>query len=314
MKPLAGKVCLVAGATRGAGRGIAIELGAAGATVICTGRSTRVQASDLNRPETIDETAELVLSAGGIGIAIRCDHTQESEVQALFERVKLEHGRLDVLVNDIWGGEKLIDWGKKFWELEPAKTFKLIERAIFTHITTARYATPLMLETGPGLILEITDGDGDSYRGNFAYDLVKTTVIRMAKGMAAEFDGQTITADQSGSTSGQHLAQLTVAALTPGFLRSEEMLEHFGVTEQNWQDGAQNDPYFALSETPHFIGRAVTALAADPNHSRFAGQALSSWALSEVYNFTDLDGSRPHWGKNFPALKAKLEVQTNAPV
>lgn len=314
MKTLAGKVCLVAGATRGAGRGIAIELGAAGATVICTGRSTRAQASDLNRPETIEETAELVSSAGGIGIAIRCDHTQESEVQALIERIKLEHERLDVLVNDIWGGEKLIDWGKKFWELQPAKTFKLIERATFTHIITARYATPLMLETGPGLILEITDGDGDSYRGNFAYDLVKTTVIRMAKGMAAEFDGQTITADQSGSTSGQPLAQLTVAALTPGFLRSEEMLEHFGVTEQNWQDGARKDPYFALSETPHFVGRAVAALASDLNNSRFAGQALSSWGLSEIYGFTDLDGSRPHWGKNFPALKAKLEAQTNAPV
>jgi NAD(P)-dependent dehydrogenase (short-subunit alcohol dehydrogenase family) len=314
MKPLAGKVCLVAGATRGAGRGIAIELGAAGATVICTGRSTRAQASDLNRPETIEETAELVSSAGGIGIAIRCDHTQESEVQALFERIKLEHGRLDVLVNDIWGGEKLIDWGKKFWELEPAKTFKLIERAIFTHIITARYATPLMLETGPGLILEITDGDNDSYRGNFAYDFVKNAVIRMAKGMAAEFDGQTITADQSGDTSGKPAARLTVAALTPGFLRSEEMLEHFGVTEENWQDGTQKDPFFALSETPHFIGRAVAALASDPNNSRFAGLALSSWGLSEIYDFTDLDGSRPHWGRNFPALKAKLEAQTIAPV
>jgi NAD(P)-dependent dehydrogenase (short-subunit alcohol dehydrogenase family) len=148
MKPLTGKVALVAGATRGAGRGIAIELGVAGATVICTGRSTRAQASDLNRPETIEDTAKLVSSAGGIGIAIRCDHSQESEVQALFERVKLEHGRLDVLVNDIWGGEKLIDWGKKFWELEPAKTFKLIERAIFTHIITARYATPINCARG----------------------------------------------------------------------------------------------------------------------------------------------------------------------
>jgi NAD(P)-dependent dehydrogenase (short-subunit alcohol dehydrogenase family) len=313
MKPLAGKVCLVAGATRGAGRGIAIELGAAGATVICTGRSTRARASDLNRPETIEETAELVSSAGGIGIAIGCDHSQEAEVQALIGRVKLEHGRLDVLVNDIWGGEKLIDWGKKFWELEPAKTFKLIERAIFTHIITARYATPMMLETGPGLILEITDGDGDFYRGNFAYDLVKNTVIRIAKGMAAEFDGQVV-ADQAGNMADKPAVQITVAALTPGFLRSEEMLDHFGVTEQNWTDGAVKDPYFALSETPHFVGRAVAALACDPNVSRFAGHALSSWGLSEIYDFTDLDGSRPHWGKNFPALKAKLEAQTNAPV
>jgi NAD(P)-dependent dehydrogenase (short-subunit alcohol dehydrogenase family) len=279
MKPLSGKVALVAGATRGAGRGIAIELGAAGATVICTGRSTRAQASDLNRPETIEETAELVSSAGGIGIAIRCDHTQEVEVQALFERVKLEHGQLDVLVNDIWGGEKLIDWGKKFWELEPAKTFKLIERAIFTHIITARYATPLMLETGPGLILEITDGDYGFYRGNFAYDMVKNTVIRMAKGMAHELKA----------------SGLTACAITPGFLRSEEMLEHMGVTEANWQEAS--DKTFALmAETPHYVGRAVAALASDPNVSRFTGKTLSSWGLMHEYGFTDVDGRQPDWG------------------
>ena len=316
--PLKGKVALVAGATRGAGRGIAVELGAAGATVVCTGRSTRAQASDLGRPETIEDTAERVSSAGGVGVPVRCDHSQEAEVIALIERVRREHGHLDILVNDIWGGEKLIEWGKRFWELEPARTFKLVERAIFTHITTARHAVPLMLETalargGPGLLLEITDGDGDAYRGNFAYDLVKNAVIRMAKGMAAEFEGETVAADQSGRTLGEQAARLTVASLTPGFLRSEEMLEHFGVTEANWQDGARQDPFFALSETPHYIGRAVAALAADPQVSRFAGQALSSWALSEVYSFTDLDGSKPHWGREFPLLQARLEAAKTGP-
>ena len=181
MKPLTKKIALVAGATRGAGRGIAIELGAAGATVICTGRSTRAQASDLNRPETIEETAEMVSSAGGIGIAIRCDHTQESEVQALFERVKLEHGRLDILVNDIWGGEKLIEWGKKFWELDLEKALKLIERSVFSHLITSRHAVPLMLETGNGLLLEITDGEHRFYRGNMIYDFIKNALMRGAK-------------------------------------------------------------------------------------------------------------------------------------
>ena len=309
-KPLEGKVAVVAGATRGAGRGIAVELGAAGATVYCTGRSTRAQASDLNRPETIEETAELVSGAGGQGIAVRVDHTQESEVKALFEQVKLEQGRLHVLVNDVWGGEKLIAWGKNFWELEPANTFKLIERAIFTHIITARYGVPLMLETGDGLLLEITDGDNDDYRGNFAYDLVKNGVIRMAKGMAAEFAGQVIV-DPTGKRAGSSV-NITVAALTPGFLRSEEMLEHFSVTEANWQDGARKDPYFALSETPHYIGRAVAALAADANRSRFAGRALSTWGLSDEYDFTDVDGSKPHWGREFPALKARLEAGQTA--
>ena len=301
-KPLSGKVALVAGATRGAGRGIAVELGAAGATVICTGRSTRAQASDLNRPETIDETAELVTRAGGIGVPIRVDHTQELEVRALFERVRLEHGRLDVLVNDIWGGEKLVEWGKPFWELDLAQAFKLIERSIFTHVTTSRYAAPSMIQTGQGLILEITDGNTDAYRGNLVYDFIKNGVIRLAKGMAADFAGGTLTHDPIAPE--KPSARITVAALTPGFLRSEEMLEYFGVTESNWQDGALRDPNFIASETPHYIGRAVAALAADPDVERFAGQALSSWGLSEVYDFTDLDGSKPHWGRHFAALIA----------
>lgn len=301
-KPLEGKVAVVAGATRGAGRGIAVELGAAGATVYCTGRSTRGDPSDLNRPETIDETAELVTRAGGVGIPIRVDHTQEAEVRDLFERVKLEHGRLDVLVNDVWGGEKLVEWGKHFWELDLPQAWKLIERSIFTHVSTSRYGLPVMLEGDAGLILEITDGDNDSYRGNLVYDFVKNGVIRLAKAMAADLAGGTLSHDLSAPE--EPNSRITVAALTPGFLRSEEMLEHFGVTESNWQDGAQRDPNFIASETPHYIGRAVAALASDPDVHRFAGRALSSWGLSEVYDFTDLDGSRPHWGRHFAALTA----------
>ncbi len=301
-KPLSGKVALVAGATRGAGRGIAVELGAAGATVICTGRSTRAQASDLNRPETIDETAELVTRAGGIGVPIRVDHTQELEVCALFEQVEREQERLDILVNDIWGGEKLVEWGKPFWELELPRAWALMERSIHSHIITSKYAAPLMIRSGRGLILEITDGDNDSYRGNLIYDFIKNGVIRLAKGMAADFAGGTLTHDPVAPE--KTSARITVAALTPGFLRSEEMLEYFGVTESNWKDGALRDPNFIASETPHYIGRAVAALAADPDVERFAGRALSSWGLSEFYDFTDLDGSKPHWGKHFAALKA----------
>lgn len=306
MKPLTGRVAVVAGATRGAGRGIATELGAAGATVYCTGRSTRAQPSDMNRPETIEETADRASSAGGVGIAVRVDHTQEPEVQALFERVRREQGRLDILVNDVWGGDPLIQWGKPFWELEPANTRLLLERCVLSHIITSRYAVPIMLEGNSGLIIEITDGNDDGYRGNFEYDLVKNTVIRLARAMAAEFAGQT------GSIDGQvasHAANITALALTPGFLRSEAMLEHFGVTEANWRDGARKDPNFIASETPHYIGRAVVALATDPNVPRFAGQALHTWGLSEIYDFTDLDGSKPHWGRHFETLKAKPEAE-----
>jgi NAD(P)-dependent dehydrogenase (short-subunit alcohol dehydrogenase family) len=304
VKPLEGKVILVAGATRGAGRGIAAELGAAGATVYCSGRSTRAGASDLNRPETIEETAELVTQLGGVGIAVKTDHTKPLEVQALVERIRVEQGRLDALVNDIWGGEKLVEWGKPFWELDLEASMMLLERSILTHIITARIATPLMLETanlpgGGGLILEITDGDDGRYRGNFVYDLVKNSVIRMAKGMAADFAGGVLSME--GTKVQPTGSRLTVAALTPGFLRSEEMLEAFGVTPETWRD-ASNSDFVACSETPRYIGRAVAALAADPERHRFAGQALSTWGLSEIYDFTDLDGSRPHWGKHFATL------------
>ncbi len=307
MQTLQGKIAVVAGATRGAGRGIAVELGAAGATVYCTGRSTKNNPSDLNRPETIEETAELVTKAGGVGIAVRIDHTKEDEVKAFFEKVQAERGKLDILVNDVWGGEKLIEWGKPFYELNLEQGFKLIERAIFTHIITSKYGVPLMVEKNQGLVLEITDGNETAYRGNFFYDLVKATVIRLAHNMAAELSGQV------GVASGQVVETMvadgiTVVALTPGFLRSEEMLDHFGVTEANWQDGAKVDPNFIYSETPHYIGRAVVALASDPNVHSKHGQALATWSLSREYNFKDIDGRQPHWGEAFEKLQnEKLE-------
>ena len=283
MKPLAGKVAVVAGATRGAGRGIAVELGAAGATVYCTGRSVRGNPSDMNRSETIDETAELVTAAGGHGIAVRTDHTKENEVKALFERVKAEqNGQLDVLVNDVWGSDSLTEW-KPLWELELNKGRTMLERAVFSHIVTSRYGVPLMIARGGGLVIEITDGDTFDYRGALFYDLAKVAAIRLAADMAADFRRADL--------------RITALALTPGFLRSEEMLDHFGVTEENWQDGAKKDPNFIASETPHFVGRAVVALASDPNVHEKAGGAFSSWALSDEYGFTDLGGATPHWGR-----------------
>lgn len=293
MNSLKGKVAVVAGATRGAGRGIACMLGELGATVYCTGRSTRAKqvqpAADrtaftlASRPETIEETAEMVTAYGGTGIPVRVDHTVEDQVKALFERVRAEQGRLDILVNDVWGGDELAEWGKPFWELDLVKGFLMIERAIHTHIITSRYGAPLLIERGQGLIVEITDGDSPTYRGNLFYDLVKSSVIRLAYGMAEELRPHNIAA----------------VAVTPGFLRSEAMLDHFGVTEANWQEGAKQDPHFIASETPFYVGRAVAALAADPQIMVKTGQALSSWNLAEEYGFTDMDGRRPHWGRYF---------------
>ena len=298
MKTLEQKIAVVAGATRGAGRGIATELGRAGATVYCTGRSTKNNLSDLNRPETIDETAELVTKAGGQGIAVRVDHTKEAEVKTLFEKVKAEQGKLDILVNDIWGGEKWVEWGKAFYELDLEQGFRLLERSIFTHIITSKYAVPLMLQNNQALLIEITDGDTLNYRGNFFYDLVKTTVIRLAHNMAAELKGKVINLPD-GKTLATDKNSITVVSLTPGFLRSEEMLEHFGVTESTWQEAIQKDPYFAESETPHYIGRAVVALASDPKIHEKNGKALATWHLSREYNFKDIDGRQPHWQEFF---------------
>lgn len=293
MKPLQGKIAVVAGATRGAGRGIAVTLGEAGASVYCTGRSTRTKvvarAQDAppfelaGRRETIEETADMVTARGGVGIPVVVDHTSPANVETLFQRVQAEQGRLDILVNDVWGGDALSEWGKPFWELELDKGFAMMERAVFSHIITSRYGTPLMLAAKNGLIIEITDGDTADYRGNLFYDLVKSSVIRLAYGMAQELKPYGITA----------------LALTPGFLRSEAMLEHFGVTEANWREGAKQDPHFIASETPYFVGRAVAALAADPNVADKAGKVLSSWNMAEEYGFDDVDHTRPNWGRYF---------------
>jgi NAD(P)-dependent dehydrogenase (short-subunit alcohol dehydrogenase family) len=281
--PLSGRVALVAGGTRGAGRGIAVELGAAGATVYVTGRSTRAARSDMDRPETIEDTAELVTDAGGTGIAIRCDHTSPSEVAAVIERVRSEHGRLDVLVNDVWGGDPLTEWDTPFWQLDLAKVRALWERAVMTHLVTSQHAVPLMLVRGAGLVVEVTDGDGAHYRGSLGYDLIKTTVNRLALAQAEELRPHGITA----------------LAVTPGFLRSEAMLDGFGVTEATWRDAAEQDPNFIASETPRYVGRAVAALAADPHVAAKAGQVLTSWDLAEEYDLHDVDGSKPHWGRHF---------------
>ncbi|MED3501047.1 SDR family oxidoreductase [Brevibacillus agri] len=281
MKALQGKVAVVAGGTRGARRGIAVGLGEAGATVYVTGRSVRGQQSDLGRPETIEETAELVTASGGVGIAVRVDHSQEDEVKALFERVKAEqNGQLDILVNDIWGGEKLTVWGKTFWEHSLADGLLMQQRAVHTHMITSYYAAPLMVERKKGLIIEITDGVDYRYRQHLYYSLAKISVIHLAQAMAEDLRPHGVTA----------------LALTPGFLRSEEMLDYFGVTEETWKEAVKKDPHFIVSETPLYIGRAVAALAADPAIAEKAGQALSTWGLSDEYPFVDRDGSRPHWG------------------
>src|SRR5690606_26630441 len=274
-QPLHGKVAVVAGATRGAGRGIACMLGEAGATVYCTGRSVRGRPASGNRPETIDETAEMVTSYGGEGIAVQVDHLVPAQVEALFERVKAEQGRLDILVNDIRGGETLTERGTPFWALDIEKALRMQRQAMHTHLITSRYGVPLLVAQGAGLVVEITDGDSLAYRDNLPYDLVKTSVIRLAFGMAQELRDHGVTA----------------LAVTPGFLRSEEMLDYFGVTEANWKDATKQDPHFIASETPYFVGRAVAALAADPNVAAKSGGAYASWTLSDEYGFTDIDGS-----------------------
>jgi NAD(P)-dependent dehydrogenase (short-subunit alcohol dehydrogenase family) len=300
-KKLQGKIALVAGATRGAGRGIAIALGEEGATVYCTGRSSRKTRRRTGRqPETIEETAELVTAAGGRGIAMRVDHTEPADVKRLAATIKRRHGTLDILVNDIWGGDPLTEWSKPFWNLNLEKGFQMLKQAINSHIITAHYAVPLMFGKRKSrgsqqkIIFEITDGDAFYYRGNLFYDLVKISVIRLAFAMARELRKKGIAS----------------VALTPGFLRSERVLEHMGVTEANWKDAGkkrknkdknssdQNDAPedFMVSESPRYIGRAVAALAADPNVIEKSGRVFSSWNLGREYGFTDVDGTQPHWG------------------
>jgi NAD(P)-dependent dehydrogenase (short-subunit alcohol dehydrogenase family) len=275
------KVALVAGGTRGAGRGIAVELGAAGATVYVTGRTTRERRSEYDRPETIEETAELVDRAGGRGIAVRVDHLASDQVRALVRRIEDEQGRLDVLVNDVWGGERLIEWNVPVWEYSLDGGLRMLRLAIDTHIITSHFALPLLIQNEGGLVVEMTDGtaeyNAENYRVSLFYDLAKASVIRMAWAQAKELMPHGCTA----------------VALTPGWLRSEMMLDAFGVGESNWRDALAAQPHFAISETPRYVGRAVAHLAADPEVGRFNGRSLSSGGLAKEYGFTDLDGSQP---------------------
>ncbi|XIE81771.1 SDR family oxidoreductase [Streptomyces sp. SBR177] len=286
--PLAGRIALVAGATRGAGRAIAVQLGAAGATVYVTGRTTRDKVSEVGRTtETIEETAELVTAAGGEGVAVPTDHLEPEQVRALVERIDRERGRLDVLVNDVWGGEHLIGstFGKKTWEIGLDDGLRMLELGVRTHLITSHTALPLLTRHPGGLVVEVTDGtsayNGTRYRENLFYDLAKNAPIRMAFGLAEEL------ADSGG----------TAVSVSPGWLRSEQMLAHFGVREDNWREATEKVPDFAVSESPVYVGRAVAALAADPDRARWNGQSLDSGRLAREYGFTDADGSRPDsWG------------------
>jgi NAD(P)-dependent dehydrogenase (short-subunit alcohol dehydrogenase family) len=288
---LAGKVALVAGATRGAGRGIAVELGAAGATVYVTGRTTRDHQSEYARPETIEETADLVSASGGKGIAVRVDHLVAEDVERLVGRIRAEQGRLDVLVNDLWGGEKLFEWNKPVWEHNLRNGLRLLSLGVHTHLITAHFALPLLIERPGGLLVEVTDGtagyNAEHYRNNPFYDLAKVSVTRMAWAHAKDLAPH-------GATS---------VSITPGWLRSEMMLEAFGVSEGNWRDATAKVPHFVISETPRFVGRAIAALAADPERARWNGQSLSSGQLAQVYGFTDLDGSRPDAWRYVPEVQ-----------
>jgi NAD(P)-dependent dehydrogenase (short-subunit alcohol dehydrogenase family) len=280
-RTLEGRVALVAGATRGAGRGTAVALGEAGATVYCTGRTTREQRSESDRPETIEETAEQVTAAGGTGIAVRVDHLEPEQVAELVGRIDAEQGRLDVLVNDVWGGDRFIEWNTPVWEQDLATGLRMLHRAVDTHLITSHAALPLLIRNAGGLVVEMTDGTADynagHYRVSVFYDLAKTAVTRLAFAQSQDL--------------APHGA--TAVALTPGWMRSELMLDAFGVTEETWREAVARAPHFAISETPRFVGRAVAALAADPDRHRYTGRSLSSGGLAQEYGFTDLDGSRP---------------------
>jgi NAD(P)-dependent dehydrogenase (short-subunit alcohol dehydrogenase family) len=296
-RPLTGRVALVAGATRGAGRGIAVGLGEAGATVYVTGRTTRERRSEVDRPETIEETAELVTAAGGTGIAVAVDHLESDQVADLVARIDRDQGGLDVLVNDIWGAEHLFEWDTPMWEHDLANGLRLLRLAVETHLVTSHHALPLLLREPGGLVVEVTDGtadyNADHYRIGVFYDLAKTSLTRIAWGLGQEIGERGATA----------------VALTPGWLRSELMLEHYGVTEETWREGTARTPHFCISESPRFVGRAVAALAGDPAVARWNGQSLSSGGLAQVYGFTDLDGTRPDcWRYMVEVIEAGLEA------
>jgi NAD(P)-dependent dehydrogenase (short-subunit alcohol dehydrogenase family) len=279
--PLAGKVALVAGATRGCGRAIAVELARSGAYVYATGRSTTGKRSEMDRPETIDQTQELMAAAGGRGVAVAVDHLVPDQVRDLVARVRTEKGRLDILVNDIWGGDPFSDWGTPLWQQDLANGMHMLDVGLHTHIITSHFALALLAEKPGGLVVEVTDGTNEfnaDYRGEFFYDLTKVSVNRIGLSQAKQLEPFGCTA--------------VVAA--PGFLRSEAMLDHFGVTEANWRDAATTErPHFSLSETPTYVARGIAGLAADPDAKRFAGQVLSSGRLATEYAVTDLDGTQP---------------------
>jgi NAD(P)-dependent dehydrogenase (short-subunit alcohol dehydrogenase family) len=296
--PLATKIALVAGATRGVGRGISIALGEAGATVYCSGRSTRGAPATPGRPETIEETADMVTAAGGVGIPVRTDHTVPSEVQALTTRIQSERGGLDILINDVWGGDDLTEWGKPLWEHSLDNGLLMQERAVHSHIITSTFAIPLMLDREGALLVEVTDGVSNNFRGNVYYDLVKSSVIRLAASLAYELRTRKVTA----------------VAVTPGYLRSEAMLERFGVTEATWREHIARDPHWEESETPLYVGRCIAAIASDPDAWRLSGGAYASWDLAERYGIVDADGRRPHWGRHLAEVVdvewEKLVAQT----
>ena len=274
-------VAVVAGATRGGGRAIAIELGAAGATVYVTGRSAGGTRSPMDRPETLEETAALVEQAGGAAVLAPTDHTDPEQVRELARRIEREQdGRLDLLVNNVWGGDHLTGWDEPFWEHDLGNALELQRNAVWSHLITAHALAPLIVARGAGLIVEVTDGISERYRGTLPYDLVKSSVLRLALAEAADLRPHGVAA----------------LALTPGFLRSEAMLDHFGVTAETWRDGIADDPHFAYSETPHFLGRAVVALASDPAIMEKSGGRFATWDLAREYGFDDIDGARPDWG------------------
>jgi NAD(P)-dependent dehydrogenase (short-subunit alcohol dehydrogenase family) len=279
---LAGQVALVAGATRGAGRGIARALGEAGAVVYCTGRSAAGHSGGMDRPETIEQTVAMIEQAGGRAFGLRVDHTREEEVASLAARIRNDAGRLDVLVNSIWGADPQIDWGRRFWEIDLARIRGYLDQTLISHIITSRHLAPLMVERNRGLIIEVIDGHFAGYRGHILYDLVKSSLSRLSYGMAMELARTGVTA----------------LSLSPGFLRSEAVLDHFGVGEDNWRDAVVKDPFFAESESPQLVGRAVVALAADPDVGRRAGLVHFAADLARAYGFTDIDGRVP----DFPRL------------